>query len=119
MSLLGLVPKISVPPIETRTIDEPMSAEQFVQRLRDRLQDMERGLTEEEQLEVVTFLPSGKAISVEKVEYENPALILLHGQEQETGNPCTLLGHQSTMQVLVSIEPIPAGETRKSVEFSL
>ncbi len=118
MSLLGLVPKISVPPIDTRTLDEPMSAEQFVQRLQNKIEDLGRNLAEDEQLEVVTFLPSGRAISVERVEHENPALVLLHGREQESGHLCTLLGHQSTVQVLVSIAPIPEGQTRKQVVFS-
>lgn len=36
---------------------------------------MQRDLDENEQLEVVAFLPLGKAITVESVGYENPVLV--------------------------------------------
>ena len=118
MGLLGLVPNSTVASIEPRSIDEPISAEQFVQRLHGRLQDMERTLAADEQLDVAAFLPSGKAITVDSVGYENPALVILTGREQETGRTCTLLGHQSSVQVLVSVEPIRAGESRKLLRFT-
>jgi len=118
MSFLGLVPDSSVASLEPRGGNELISAEQFVERLHLRLQDMERTLAEDEQLEVVTFLPSGKAIAVEAVGFENPALVILYGQEQGTGKPSTLLAHQSSVQVLVSVEPILLGETRKTLRFT-
>jgi hypothetical protein len=118
MSFLGLVPQTTVASIEPRSIDEPVSAEQFVEHLYVRLQDMERTLAEDEQLEVVAFLPSGKAISVDTMGYENPALVILNGQEQDTGKACTLLAHQSSVQVLVSVEPIQSGKSRKVLRFT-
>jgi hypothetical protein len=117
MSFLRLLPQISVPAIEPRGLDEPFQAEQFVDRLRTRLAEMQRDLGEHEQLDVVAFLPSGQAISVEVMGYDNPALVTLQGQEQGSGKSCTLLAHQSSIQVLVSVESIPSGSQRKVVTF--
>jgi hypothetical protein len=109
--------QINVPAIEPRGLDEPFQAEQFVDLLRARLIEMQRDLAEHEQLEVVAFLPSGQAISVEVMGYDNPALVTLQGQEEGSGKSCTLLAHQSSLQVLVSIELIPSGCQRKVVNF--
>jgi len=118
MSFLGLVPDSSVASIEPRDGNEFISGEQFVERFHLRFQEMERTLAEDEQLEVVAFLPSGKAIAVETVGYENPALVILHGQEQDTGKPSTLLAHQSSVQVLVSVEPVLSGQSRRILRFT-
>lgn len=117
MSSLRLLPQIGVPPIEPRGLDESFLAEQFVDRLKARLAEMQRDLAEHEQPDVVAFLPSGQAISVEVAGYANPALVTLDGREQGSGRACTLLAHQSSIQVLVSIESIPAGSQRRVVTF--
>ncbi|HEY5627463.1 MAG TPA: hypothetical protein VIR79_05920 [Nitrospira sp.] len=119
MSFLGLVPDSGVASIEARGSLEPISADQFVERLHLRIQEMERTIADNEQLEVVAFLPSGKGITVESVWYENPSLVILHGEEQDTGKPSTLLAHQSSVQVLVSVEPIPPGQIRKLLRFTV
>ncbi len=118
MSLLGLVSPRSTATIEPRSVDEFISAEQFVERLQFRIQEMERSLAFEERLEVSAFLPSGKAIAVETIGYENPALVILNGREQESGKPSTLLAHPSSVQLLVSVEPLPSGEDRKILLFT-
>jgi hypothetical protein len=118
MSLLGLVPRRAVAAIEPRGVEEFISAEQFVQQLRLRIQEMERALADNEQLEVAAFLPSGKAITVDTVGYENPALVILNGREQDTGKASTLLAHQSSVQVLVSVELIQPGESRRILLFT-
>lgn len=118
MSILGLVPHSHVALLEPRGPYEPISAEQFVERLHLRVQEMERTLGDAEQLEVVAFLPSGKAVSITHVWYENPSLVILHGGEQDTGKACTLLAHQSSVQVLVSVEPIPTGCSRRKLRFT-
>ena len=110
MSSLRLLPQIGVPPIEPRGLDESFLAEQFVDRLKARL-------AEHEQPDVVAFLPSGQAISVEVAGYANPALVTLDRREQGSGRACTLLAHQSSIQVLLSIESIPAGSQRRVVTF--
>jgi hypothetical protein len=117
MSFLRLLPQISVPPIDPRGLDESFQAKQFVDRLKARLIEMQRDLAEQKQLDVVAFLPSGQAISVEFMSYDSPALVTLRGQEQGSGKFCTLLAHQSSLQVLVSIELIPSGCQRKVVNF--
>lgn len=118
MSFLRLLPQISVPPIEPRGLNESFPAEQFVDRLKGRLGEVQRDLAAHEQLDVAAFLPSGRAISVEAVGYANPALVILDGREQGSGQACTLLAHQSSIQVLVSIESIPAGSHRRVVTFA-
>ncbi|WP_455371785.1 hypothetical protein [Petrachloros mirabilis] len=118
MNFLGLGPNSSTTSIEARNDGESITAEQFVERLRSRIYEMERTLAEDEQLDVVAFLPSGKAISVGVVSYENPSLVILNGQEQETGKVCTLLAHQSSVQVLVSVEVMGQGEIRKVLRFA-
>jgi hypothetical protein len=117
MSFMGLIPEICTPPIEPRGSGHPMLAERFVDRLKARLLEMQRELDENEQLEVVAFLPSGKAINVESVGYENPALLTLHGLEQDSGRECTLLIHQSSLQILVAVVKIPLGQARNVVTF--
>jgi hypothetical protein len=42
---------------------------------------MHRDLKDDEQLEVVAFLPSGAAVRVVAVAYQSPALLTLRGQE--------------------------------------
>lgn len=69
-------------------------------------------------LEVVAFLPSGKAISVDTMGYENPSLVLLTGWEQDTGKTRRLLADQSSVRVLVSVEPIQPGNSRKVLRFT-
>lgn len=69
-------------------------------------------------LEVVAFLPSGKAISVDTMGYENPSLVLLTGWEQDTGKTRRLLADQSSVQVLVSVEPVQPGNSRKVLRFT-
>ena len=118
MNFLGLGPNSSTTSIEARNDGESITAEQFVERLRSRIYEMERTLAEDEQLDVVAFLPSGKAISVGVVSYENPSLVILNGQEQETGKVCTLLAHQSSVQVLVSVEVMGQGEIRKVLRYA-
>ena len=118
MSILGLVPHNHVALIEPCGPQEPISAEQFVERLHLRVQEMERTLDDDEQLEVVVFLPSGKAVSISDVWYENPALVILNGEDQDTGKTCTLLAHQSSVQVLVSVGSIPPGCSRKKLRFT-
>lgn len=113
MSILGHVSHNSAAAAEPYNGHEPVSAEQFVERLRLRLQEMERTLAEDEQLGVIAFLPSGKAVSVDSVCYENPTLVLLNGRS------CTLFAHQSSIQVLVSVEPISVGSCRKKLRFTL
>jgi hypothetical protein len=117
MSFLRILPQINAPAIEPRGLDGPFQAEQFVDRLKTRLAEMQRDLAEHEQLDVVAFLPSGQAISVEVMGYDNPALVTLQGQEQGSGKSCTLHAHQSSIQVFVSIESIPSGSQRRVVTF--
>jgi hypothetical protein len=117
MSLIRLLPQISIPPMEARGVDDPTVARRFADRLRGRVAEMQKELEDDEQLEVVAVLPSGTAVAVDAVGYESPALFTLKGREQGTGKACALLVHQSSLQILVSVEKVPPGQTRKIVVF--
>lgn len=117
MSFLDLLPQISIPPMSASWVDDSNMAQRFADRLKSRLESMEKELADDEQLEVVAFLPSGKAVVVEAIGYENPALITLRGQEQDSGKECALLVHQASLQVLVSIERLAIGRARKLIVF--
>lgn len=117
MGLMSLLPQISIPPMEANGVDEPTMARRFVDRLKSRLTEMQKELEDDEELEVVAFLPSGTAVIVDAVGYENPALLTLQGREQASGKPCAILVHQSSLQILVSVEKVPFGQTPQIVAF--
>ena len=119
MSFLDLFPQISIPPMEAKGVDDPTVARRFADRLKSRLAEMQKELEDDEQLEVVAFLPSGKAVTVDAVGYQSPALITLKGQEQVSGKACAILVHQSSLQILVSVEKIPIGQAPKLIAFEL
>lgn len=115
MSLLRLLPQISIPAMETKGVDDPSGARRFIDRLKSRLADMQKELEDDEQLEVVAFLPSGTAVLVDTLGYESPALLTLRGREQASGKACAILVHQSSLQILVSVEKVPYGQARKMI----
>jgi hypothetical protein len=105
--------------MEASGVDDPAIARRFADRLRNRLEEMQRGLADDEQLEVVTFLPSGAAVTVEAVRYQSPALMTLRGEEQMSRKSCAILVHQSSLQILVSIEKIPTGQRPRIIRFEV
>ena len=119
MSFLDLLPQISIPPMQAKGLDDPTVARSFVDRLKGRLAEMQKGLEDDEQLEIVAFLPSGAAVTVDTVEYQSPALLTLKGHEQASGKSCAVLVHQSSLQVLVSVEKIQVGQAPKVIVFEV
>jgi hypothetical protein len=115
MSFLDLFPQISIPPIEPKGVDDPAIARRFA----DSLAEMQRDLKDGEALEVVTFLPSGAAVTVESVGYQTPTLIILQGQEQASGKDCTVLVHQSSLQILISVEKVPVGQRPRVIALAM
>jgi hypothetical protein len=95
MSFLRLLPQVSVPPIEPRSIDKPFLVEQFIGRLKAHLAKMQRNFTENEELDVIVGF-SLPVTSMEVVGYANPALVTLDGREQGSGRParCWLIDHR-------------------------
>ena len=98
---------------------DPAVAGRFTDRLKRRLVVMQKELGDDEQLEVVAFLPSGTAVTVDTVGYERPALLTLSGHHQSTWISCALLVHQSSLQILVSVEKVPVGQARTVTAFSI
>lgn len=119
MSLLSLLPQISIPPMDGKGVDDSALAQRFAERLRRRLAEMQKELEDDEQLEVVAFLPSGTAVTVDSVGYQSPGLFTLQGEEQATGKACAILVHHASLQILVSVEKVPIGQTRKVVRYQL
>jgi len=100
MSFLRLLSQISVPTIEPRGIGESFLVEQFVDRLKTRLAEMQRDLTEDEELDVVAVSPSQSSHF-----YGSHGLCqsgTRHAWRQGAGEreACTLLAHRSSIQVL-------------------
>lgn len=119
MSLSDLRSLISIPSLKSRNNDVSYPGESFVDRLKNWVTTIEGTLAEDEQVEVLAFVPSGKTVHVSYVGYDNPSLVTLQGEEEETGKPCTLLAHQSTVQVLVTIEKLPLARSRRVIEFQI
>ena len=117
MSSLSLLPTIDVPSIENTSANDLIAATRCADRLKSRLAQMQEELKHDEQLEVVAFLPSGAAVRVDSVGYQNPALPILQGQDQATGKDCVILLHQSSMQILVSIKKVPPGQAQRMILF--
>jgi hypothetical protein len=117
MSFLDRLPQFSIPPMEAKGVDDPTVAKRFVDRLKSRLAEMQKELEDDEQLEVVSFLPSGTAVAVEMVGYQSPALIILKGWEQVSGKECAIFVHQSSLQILVSVEKVPHGQAKRLIVF--
>jgi hypothetical protein len=80
---------------------------------------MQRDLKDDEQLEVVAFLPSGAAVRVDAVGYQSPALLTLRGKEQLSEKACAVLVHQSSLQILVSVEKVPVGHEPNVILFEM
>ena len=117
MSSLRLLSKISVPPIEPRGIDESFLVEQFVGRTKTRLAEMQRDL---QRMKNWTWLP-GSPFQLSHF-YGSRGLCqsgTRHAWRQGAGEweACILLAHQSSIQVVVSIESIPSGSQRRVVTF--
>ncbi len=74
--------------------------------MKNHLVEMQKELEDDEQLEVVAFLPSRAAVTVDVMGYQSPALLTLKGQEQTSGKACVILFHQSSLQILLSVEKI-------------
>jgi hypothetical protein len=78
---------------------------------------MQRDLTEDEELDVVAISPFQSSHF-----YRSRGLCqsgTRHAWQKGAGEreACTLLAHQSSIQVLVSIESIPSGSQRRVVTF--
>lgn len=119
MSLSELRPFIGIPPHNPADNSSSQLAGSFVDRLKSWVATVEGTLAEDEQVEVLAFLPSGKTVCVSYIGYENPSLVTLQGEEEMTGKSCTLLAHQSTVQLLVTVEKLLPAQARRMVEFQL
>jgi hypothetical protein len=103
--------------VESTTANDLIVAKRCADRLKSRLAEMQEELKHDEQLEVVAFLPSGAAVRVDSVGYQSPALPILKGQDQATGKDCVILVHQSSLQILVSVKKVPAGQRQRMIVF--
>jgi hypothetical protein len=65
--------------------------------LKARIEDRQKELAENEQLEAVACLLSGKAGGVAAIDYDHPALITVRPWGKESGKDCTLLAYQASL----------------------
>jgi hypothetical protein len=77
--------------------------------LKARIEDRQKELADNEQLEAVACLLSGKAGGVEAIDYEHPARNTVRLWEKGFGKDRTMLAHQASLQVLVSLERLQVG----------
>jgi hypothetical protein len=56
---------------------------------------------------------------VDAVGYQSPALLTLRGKEQLSEKACAVLVHQSSLQILVSVEKVPVGHEPNVILFEM
>jgi len=81
--------------------------------LKARIEDRQKELADDEQLEAMACLLSWKARGVEAIDEEHAALSTVRLSEKDSGYDSAVLAHQASLQVLVSLERLRAGRARK------
>lgn len=71
--------------MEAKRVDDPTAVKRLVDRLRRRLVETQKELKDDEQLEVVDFLPSGAAVAMDAVGFQSLALLTRKGRELASG----------------------------------
>jgi hypothetical protein len=61
------------------------------------IEDRQKELAENEQLEAVACLLSGKAGGAAAIDYDHPALITVRPLGKESGKGCTVLAYQASL----------------------
>lgn len=95
-----------------------ISAKNIHEKLQDTIKKARKGLDADQSLEVLHYLPDGSHLLVEGSDAHGRALISLYGHDV-SGNPCTVLVHAHSLQVVLRVvkdelpdheEPVEATE---------
>ena len=108
------LPGLPTPPT-AEEINEYQSAGVFMRRLADTIQLWRRQLPEDQQPAILAILNGGIQIIVERLAQESFHGIRIEGKLN--GNPCMLLAHQSTIQLLCFVEKVEKKESKRKIGF--
>lgn len=110
------MPEFHVPDIPTQEeVNEYQSAGALMRRLVDSITQWRHQLPPEQQPAILAILNGGIQIRVERLAEESFHGIRIEGTLG--GNPCMVLAHQSTVQLLCYIEDIEEEENRRTIGF--
>lgn len=110
------LPEIHLPAIPTREeVNEYQSAGVLMRRLADSIIQWRHQLPVDQQPAILAILNGGIQIKVERLAEESFHGIRIEGKI--AGNPCMVLAHQATVQLLCHIEKVEQEEQRKSIGF--
>jgi hypothetical protein len=110
------MPELHMPEVSAQEeVNEYQSAGALIQRLADSITQWRQQLPPEQQPAIIAILNGGIQIRVERLAEESFHGIRIEGKI--AGNPCMVLAHQSTVQLLCYIEEIEQEEQRRSIGF--
>jgi hypothetical protein len=96
-------------------VNEYQSAGILMRRLADTILQWRDKLPETQQPAIVAFLYGGIQINVERLAQESFHGIRIEGKMN--GNPCMMLAHQSTVQLLCYVENVEKEEFKRKIGF--
>ncbi len=101
--------------IENATENSYQSARALLQRLSETMTQWRKELSDDVQPAILAVLNGGIQIDVERMAQES-----FHGIRIEgllNGNPCMLLSHQSSVQLLCFVQKIEKAKPRRKIGF--
>lgn len=110
------LPEFHLPDIPTQEeVNEYQSAGVLMRRLADSIVQWRHQLPSDQQPAILAILNGGIQINVERLAEESFQGIRIEGKI--AGNPCMVLAHQATVQLLCYIEKVEQEEQRRSIGF--
>lgn len=110
------IPELRVPQAPTpEQSNAYQSARALMRRLADSIMQWRHQLPADQQPAILAVLNGGIQISVERLAEESFHGIRIEGKL--AGNPCMVLAHQATVQLLCYIERVEQEEHRRSIGF--
>lgn len=113
-------PPAPVPPAVLYASEQAMensyqSAAVLMRQLADSIMDWRQQLPEDAQPAIMAILHGGMQIKVHRLSQESFHGIRIEGTLNN--NPCMLLAHQSTVQMLCYVEKLAKGASRRKIGF--
>ena len=108
------LPEIPIPPT-AEEVNEYQSAGVLMRRLADTILLWRQQLPEDQQPAILAIMYGGIQIAVERLAQEGFHGIRIEGKLN--GNPCMLLAHQSTVQLLCYVEKVEKKEFKRKIGF--
>ena len=115
-------PPAPVPPAVLYASEQAMensyqSAAVLMRQLADSIMSWRQQLPDTAQPAVMAILHGGMQIKVHRLSQESFHGIRVEGTFGSSNNPCMLLAHQSTVQMLCYVEKVPPGELSRKIGF--